>query len=77
MENEEEVVDPFDSEYTHAFSLITLMRIYDVGMAILNNIDHDAASKLDKIHTEGKLIGEFPWINPEDGGANPDNGESK
>lgn len=58
--------DPFSSEFAPAFQLVTLMRIYDVGMALLNEKNPEAAAKLHQVHESGKLLGSFPWINPDD-----------
>jgi hypothetical protein len=59
---EEEEVNPFDPMLAPGFTLITLMRLYDVQMALLNEVDHEAASRLNEMHAQGKVIGSFPWI---------------
>lgn len=61
-----EELDPFDPEFVPAFTLITLMRLYDVGMALLNEQNSDVASRLHNAHSKGKVIGTFPWLDADD-----------
>jgi hypothetical protein len=62
---EDEAVDPFSNEYAMGFILVTLMRLYDVQMALLNETDHESATNLSKLHSQGRVLGSFPWINAE------------
>lgn len=57
--------DPFGAEFAPAFTLITLMRIYDVGMALLKDKDEDAFKILFDMHAQGRLLGASPWIDPD------------
>ena len=58
--------DPFSDEHVHAFTLITLMRIYDVQMALLKLQNAEVANKLYREHEAGHVIGTFPWLDPEE-----------
>ena len=60
------IEDPFSPENAPAFTLITLMRIYDVLMAQFNASNPDAAAKLVELHAKGKLLGSFPWLDPDE-----------
>lgn len=57
--------DPFAPENVGAFTLVTLMRLYDVNMALLNEQNSDVARRLHEMHEQGRILGSFPWINPE------------
>jgi len=54
--------DPFSEQLVKQVQLIVLMRIYDVGMAILNELDEDVAKNLHLVHREGKIIGSLPYL---------------
>jgi hypothetical protein len=53
-----------DSAYSYknapGFSLIMLMRIYDVQMAILNEMSPDAATAIDEVHSAGRIVADPP-----------------
>ena len=55
--------DPFSPENAPGVSLIVLMRLYDVGLALLHKIDPDAAAKLKDYHASGGIAGSLPTIN--------------
>jgi len=57
--------DPFAPENVGAFTLVTLMRLYDVNMALLNEQNPQVAARLHERHEQGRIIGSFPWINPD------------
>jgi hypothetical protein len=61
-ENNTEGIDPFDPDVAPAVQLIVQMRIYDVLMAILTNLDKEAAANLYTLHSGGKVMGSLPWI---------------
>lgn len=63
--NEEEGLDPFSPQAVGAFSLIALMRLYDVGMALLNETSPEVAARLAHLHAQGKVIGHFPSLDME------------
>lgn len=60
--NMEDSNDPFSEQLVKQVQLIVLMRIYDVGMAILNELDEDVAKNLHLVHREGKIIGSLPYL---------------
>lgn len=57
-----EEIGPFDEQLVKQVQLIVLMRIYDVGMAILTNMNTDAAARLHALHEQGKIKGSWPVI---------------
>jgi hypothetical protein len=65
MEDEEvtkEELDPFNPNDSPVFNLVAMMRLYDVGMALLNEQNPEAAAKLHELHEQGKVLGSFPWL---------------
>lgn len=58
-EEVEETYDPFGKDAAQA-SLIVQMKIYDVLMALLRDSDPDTARELDKLHTNGVILGMGP-----------------
>ncbi len=64
-EPEVDAEDPFSAEHAPAFTLITLMRIYDVQMAILTATHPEMARGLNEIHAQGRVVGSFPYLNPD------------
>jgi hypothetical protein len=58
-----ELEDPQqDPELTQQMILLTLMRLYDVQMAILSEMHDGHAEHLGDVHDAGKLITDFPWL---------------
>lgn len=55
-------LDPFDPDNVGAFQLIAMMRLYDVLMAIYREDAPEKAERLERIHSEGKTLGSFPWL---------------
>lgn len=58
--DENEALDPFAPENIHQVQLIVQLRIYDVLMALLTNIDKEAAAGLLELHSQGNIIGTAP-----------------
>lgn len=52
----------WDPEVTQQTILLMLMRLYDVEMSILSELNDDRAEILEKIHDKGGIITEFPWL---------------
>lgn len=61
-----EIEDPFSPKHVGAFTLIALMRLYDVQMALLGEQDAELAAKLTALHKDGKVFLPFPWLDVED-----------
>lgn len=57
--------DPTSPEHAPGLSLIVLMRIYEVQMALLREVNPEFASRLLQLHEEGKISTPMPWIDPE------------
>ena len=55
--------DPFSVPNIYIVQSILLMRLYDVGMAILNELEPVVAKDLLKMHLEGTIAGPFPNLN--------------
>jgi hypothetical protein len=55
--------DPLDPSNIGAVQTITLLRIYDVLMAILTEKDPDAADRLSNIHDAGEIVQESIGFN--------------
>lgn len=51
-----------DPELTQQTILLMLMRLYDVGMYILSELNDERAEHLDDIHDNGGLVSDFPWL---------------
>ena len=64
QEVEQEIGDPFDAEYAPGFTLLTLMRVYDVLMEQLSLMDAGTYNRLVNMHEAGKLRHSFPTFNP-------------
>lgn len=58
--------DPFSPGNIPIVQNITLLRIYDVLMAILTSMDEDAAEKLFDLHERGGLMTPPPGFDPEE-----------
>lgn len=54
--------DPFSPTNAPKLALVVNMRIYDVLMALLNEKDPEAATRLHEIHSEGRVVGSLPYI---------------
>jgi len=52
--------DPFAPENVGAIAYITQARIYDVMIAILMELNEEAANNLLEIHSHGALVGPSP-----------------
>jgi hypothetical protein len=52
--------DPFAPENVGAIAYITQARIYDVLVAILMELNEDAANNLLEIHSHGAVVGPSP-----------------
>jgi hypothetical protein len=61
--NEADGYDPFAPEHVGAISFITQARLYDLLMAILGELNTDAAANLLEIHSAGALAGPSPSFN--------------
>jgi len=57
-----EDLNPFSPNNAPGLTLVVLMRVYDVGMALLNEQNSEAARKLHELHSEGKILGSEPYI---------------
>lgn len=58
-----ELEDPAqDPELTQQLILVTLMRLYDVNMSILSELNDDRAEALEKLHDAGKVLTNVPWL---------------
>lgn len=55
-------IDPFSPEFSPKLSLIVLMRLYDVQMAILNEMNETMAARINEIHEHGGIVGSLPWL---------------
>lgn len=55
--------DPFGPELAPGLSLIVLMRLYDVGLALLTEMNRESASFLINKHAESKILGPLPGLN--------------
>lgn len=60
MDGEEVSQDPFSKENIDIVQFITLARIYDVLLALLQEADADVAGRLLEIHSMGGLMGPSP-----------------
>ena len=61
--------DPFHPDNVAKVQLIVLMRIYDVQMAILANLNEDGEKASEYIHQQhqlGKIVGSLPWLDLSD-----------
>lgn len=59
MEND----DPFENASPHeVINTITLMRIYDVLMSMLNEMDKEVSNELHALHDKGLFRGADPKI---------------
>lgn len=58
----DEALDPFSPTNAPKLSLVVLMRLYDVGMALLYSADQDAARRLHKVHEAGGIVGSEPYL---------------
>lgn len=59
-----EVNDP-DPEITQQLILLQLMRLYDVQMSILSEMNDERAEAMQQKHDAGGLYTEMPWISDE------------
>lgn len=41
---------------------VTMLRLYDVGMAVLEHLDSDTASLLESTHDAGRFLGSPPHV---------------
>lgn len=51
---------PFHKDNAPGLTLIATLRLYDVGMAILNKLDPAAAEAIYEAHAQGRVIGSLP-----------------
>lgn len=64
MENTpEEVNDPFSPEAAPGVSLVVQLRIYDVLLAMLNEMSPEKAEELMDLHSTGALMAPSPFYN--------------
>lgn len=54
-----------DPEVTQQTILLMLMRLYDVQMSILSELNDERAEHIENIHDNGGLLTEFPWLRQE------------
>ena len=59
----EESTGLLSDEDAKQINAITLMRIYDVALALLNHLDPDMAEALMEKHANGELRGPLPSLN--------------
>ena len=56
----------WDPEVTQQTILLMLMRLYDVGMSLLSELNDERAEHIEGVHDAGGLITEMPWLNQSD-----------
>lgn len=61
-EVQDDTFDPTSPEFAPGLSLIVLMRMYEVQMAVLREMNPEFASILLQLHEEGKISTPMPWI---------------
>lgn len=61
--SQQEAADPFSAENAPTVQIIMQMRIYDVLMALLTNVDEEAAERLLELHANGTIFGSIPSLN--------------
>lgn len=54
--------DDYDPEVTQQMILLQLMRLYDVQMSLLSEMNDKRAEVLQEIHDNGKTITDVPWL---------------
>ena len=54
--------DEYDPELTQQMILVQLMRLYDVQMSILSEMNDERAEVLQDKHDNGKFITDLPWV---------------
>lgn len=52
-----------DSEITNQMILLQLMRLYDVNMSLLSEMNDARAEHIQNVHDAGGIITDLPWIN--------------
>lgn len=57
--------DPFHPDNVGAFNSVILMRIYDVLMLNLRNVNPTHAEELHNIHASGQVVGSWPTLDLE------------
>jgi hypothetical protein len=62
-ETPEKVEDPFSPESAPGVSLVVQLRIYDVLLAMLNEMSPDKAEALMDLHATGALMAPPPMYN--------------
>jgi hypothetical protein len=55
-----------DPEITQHAILLMLMRLYDVEMSILSEMNDEHAEHLQNVHESGGLLTDFPWLRQDD-----------
>lgn len=63
--NEEELPNAFDADHLFPSLLIQMTRVYDVGLAILKELNPEAANNLLTWHEAGNFISPPPSYNEE------------
>jgi hypothetical protein len=58
----EEDNDPFSPNNIGVVQFIMQARLYDVGMALLSQLDAEVASELLELHASGALMGPAPFF---------------
>lgn len=51
-----------DPEITQQLILLELMRLYDVNMSLLSEMNDARAEHIQNVHDSGKLLTELPWL---------------
>lgn len=54
--------EAYDPEVTQQLILLQLMRLYDVQMSILSEMNDERAEVMQKKHDAGELFTDFPWV---------------
>lgn len=54
--------DEYDPEVTQQMILLMLMRLYDVNMHLLSELNDERAEHIQKIHESGHVTTDMPWM---------------
>lgn len=57
--------DALSAEHAPGLSLIVLMRIYEVQMALLREVNPQFAERLLELHGDGIISTPLPYLNPD------------